>query len=529
MLRVAVAAFALAALFVVVLVGISVAPDEPAPLSPLDTRVLASMAPCARFGVQKRACDGSDHETAKWRGAARTSFVYHAPRSTAHQLQARPNARTLSNVFCAQPTHVGRHATLRSLVWSFGQFLDHAITRVAASQHAADAIAIDVTGDAHFDPRSDGATIRSDGIAALNEITHFVDGNVLYGSDASTVMELREWSGGRLRVEDGALPPHAAGSSTARSVGDTRGNEHPVLLALHTLFVREHNTQARRLEARHADWNDECLFNAARTIVEAEFRAIVFNEFVPALLGAPLPPPRFNATCSVEIAAEFAGAAYRLHTLVNEELVAYNATDGRRLDALALRDAFDRNEFLERHGVGALLLGQLRERSERFDAHLVDSLRQHLFPAHGVPLDLAALNIERGRRLAIADFSALRHAYGLDALDSLDELGADAHVLAALRSQYASARNVDAWIGMHVEAVPRGATLPPTIAAVLADQFRRLRDCDPVYFKDERDAALRAYVREHGSLRALLLRNTDIAESQLPAAAESLFTVAAAP
>jgi len=519
----AISALAATVLLVVIVVAVLLSPDSDTTTNSL-VNAPTSLESCAAFGVVRRSCDGSDHETQHWRGTARSNFLYLAPRSTPEQLAARPNARVVSNALCAQPPHVGKSVVWSSLIWSFGQFLDHAITRVAQSQNAEDAVHINVTGDSTFDPLSEGAEIASGGVLPHNLITHFVDGNVLYGSDVDTLVSLRAWEGGRLSMHEDALPPQAEGGG-ARRVGDVRGNEHPVLLALHTLLVLEHNYQAGRLATGHPTWNDECLFNAARTIVESEVRHIVFSDFVPALLGEQLPPPAFNGSCHVEIAAEFAGSAYRLHSLVSEALPAYNTESGEHIESLALKNAFDKNDFLEKHGVGALLLGQVKTKSEKLDLHMVDSLRQHLFPGAGVPLDLAAINIERGRRLNLSDFSALRKAYRPDVghLDKWADLGASASVETELRAHYSSYRNIDSWVGLHAETVPDGERLPPTLKAVLREQFLRLRDCDPMYFKEPRTGVDRAYVNAHGSLRSILLRNTDIAESLLPGADHSLF------
>ena len=513
-----------AVLVIIIIVSVLLAPDSAPSLSFSSSATMTTMYSCNSYGVKRRACDGSDHETHHWSGHARSDFVYVAKRSTPEQIGARPNARTVSNSLCVQPPNVGKSEVWSALAWSFGQFLDHAITLVAASSREEDAISIDVTGDATFDPNSGGATIKSGGVLPHNLITHFVDGNVLYGSDVRTIAELRAWEGGRLLLNEDGLPPKND-EGTARRIGDVRGNEHPVLLALHSLFAFEHNYQADRMAAQHPLWNDECLFNAARVLVESEVRSIVFDDFVPALLGEPLPEAHFNDSCSVQIAAEFAGAAYRLHSLVGDRLKAYNVSSGEHVDTILLSDAFDKNDFIEKHGVGSLLLGQVLDSSEALDLHLVDSLRQHLFPMMNMPLDLAALNIERGRRLELADFSALRKTYRPDAgvVENWTDLGAAPAVEAELRVLYSSYRNIDAWVGLMAEQVGDGERLPPTLKAVLREQFVRLRDCDPLYFKEPYSGVDRAYINAHGSLRSIILRNTNIDEKLLPEAGKSLF------
>ena len=64
-----------------------------------------------------------------------------------------------------------------------------------------------------------------------------------------------------------------------------RGNEQPILLALHVLFIREHNRRARLIAAAEPALDDEQIYQRARMMVIAEIQAITFNEFLPTLLG----------------------------------------------------------------------------------------------------------------------------------------------------------------------------------------------------------------------------------------------------
>ena len=70
--------------------------------------------------------------------------------------------------------------------------------------------------------------------------------------------------------------------------GDVRVNEQPTLGSFHLLFVREHNRIARELKRFNPRWNDEKLYQETKRIVNAEWQHIIYNEWLPQLIGVDL-------------------------------------------------------------------------------------------------------------------------------------------------------------------------------------------------------------------------------------------------
>ena len=89
----------------------------------------------------------------------------------------------------------------------------------------------------------------------MNQITHFLDGSMVYGSDKQDGAELRQSRGGRMKTHGdgkGLLPQEEETSGGEEcqiqdrgrkcfKAGDSRSNEQPGLTVYHTVWVREHN------------------------------------------------------------------------------------------------------------------------------------------------------------------------------------------------------------------------------------------------------------------------------------------------
>ena len=76
-------------------------------------------------------------------------------------------------------------------------------------------------------------------------------------------------------------------------LGDHRVNEHHGLVSMHVLWLREHNRVAKELKEANPSWSiffddeklDEKLFEEARRVVIAEYQHIIYNEWLPIILG----------------------------------------------------------------------------------------------------------------------------------------------------------------------------------------------------------------------------------------------------
>lgn len=161
---------------------------------------------------------------------------------------------------------------------------------------------------------------------------------------------------------------------------------------------------------------------------------------------------------------------------------------------LPLRDAFTSPSFLvdDPANVDRLLLGLCRQRCQEIDSFIVEDVRSFLFlpPPFAVGLDLAAINIQRGRDNGLPPYNELRIAYGLPPVEDFDEISSDPNVENALRNAYGTVDDVDdvdGWIGGISEDHVPGCNVGPLILRALKDQFTRTRDGDRFFFTRDPD------------------------------------------
>ncbi len=459
----------------------------------------------------------------------------------------RPNERLISNQIFSDP--VGGITNARDMsgfVYAWGQFLDHDLT-LSDSATPAELISIAIpSGDPWFDPTGTGTASMPNLRTAydpttgtttprqqVNSVTAFIDGSQIYGSDATRAAALREFAGGRLKTSAGNLLPfNTAGLPNATIgltpdaelylAGDVRANENPQLLALHTLFVREHNRLAAEAAARNPGWTDEQLYQHARRIVIAELQDITYTEFLPAVLGHGTPATialqayrGYRADVNAGISTEFATAAYRFgHSLLGDEVGFLDNQGNEVRAALSLRDSFFNVSVVAAPGIDPILKYLASDRAQEMDAVVIDDVRNFLFGAPGQGgFDLAALNIQRGRDHGLPDYNSVRAAYGLPRVTSFAQISASPTVQQSLQATYGTVDKVDLWVGGLAEKHLPGSSLGATFTRIIVDQFTRLRDGDRFWYQNVLPAPVARSIQTT-AFADILRRNTQLTNLQ---------------
>jgi Ca2+-binding RTX toxin-like protein/outer membrane protein OmpA-like peptidoglycan-associated protein len=228
-------------------------------------------------------------------------------------------------------------------------------------------------------------------------------------------------------------PTHNSGLLGSHFItGDGRGNENIGLTAIHAVFHSEHNRLVKdimnvidgsvdpdfkaqwRIDGLASNrYNGEYLMQAAIFINQMEYQHLVFDEFarrmqpnIPVFGG-------YDYTTNSEITAEFAHAVYRFgHSQLNPTVdridSAGNDQSLKLLDAFLNPAAFNTvggNQVDGAEAAGSIFMGMTKQVGNEIDEFVTDTLRTNLL---GLPLDLAALNIARGRDAGLQGLNGVR-------------------------------------------------------------------------------------------------------------------------
>jgi len=461
------------------------------------------------------------------------------------------NPREISNYIFDQGTSIPNELNISDYAWSFGQFIDHDITLVDDMPDEFFNIAVPM-GDPMFDPMNTGmmeipmkrskydlnsGTNESNPRVQMNDITAWVDGSGVYGSDEVRANWLRTFEGGEMKVSSGNLLPfntidgeygseidpnapfmviEGAPQERFFVAGDIRADEQPILTAYHTLFVREHNRLCTELQSSHPDWTDEQLYQRARKMVGALIQAITYNEWLPTL-GVTIPDyEAYDEEIYPNIMNVFSAAAFRLgHTLLNGDLLRIDENGVTIPEGnMELQEAFFNPMVLVNEGgMDPLFRGMATQTQQRFDTKVVSDVRNFLFGPPGAGgLDLVAININRGRERGLPSYSTIREDLGLPALNGFADITSDAEKQFQLIMMYGSVDGIDPWVGMLAEDHAPGAAIGTTVQNIMSHQFERLRNGDRLFYLNDPDFSDEDIAEINSTkLSELIKRNTDIA------------------
>ena len=239
--------------------------------------------------------------------------------------------------------------------------------------------------------------------------------------------------------------------------GGDRANATPHVAMLNTLFLREHNRLAGRIEAANPRWDDERVFQTARNTVIVEFIQVVVEEYINHISPetyrlkaipnvawtAPWNRPNWMTT-------EFS-LLYRWHSLIPDRI-----TWGGK--AYEVPDLVLNTEPLIHAGLADAFAGVSAQKAARLGAFNT--------AAALVPIERQA--VEQGRRVRLASYAAYREYMNMSPPRTFGDISKNPRVVDFLSDVYESPADVEFYIGLFAEDPGKNTSLPPLILAMVA-------------------------------------------------------------
>ena len=301
-----------------------------------------------------------------------------------------------------------------------------------------------------------------------------------------------------LKTSSGNLLPRCICSKAACSTrpggcflsGDRRVNQNIPIVAVYTLFVREHNRIAKKLGKINPQWSNENLFQVARKILIAVYQHIIYSEWVPTI--TPIKPYfGYDNSVNPQTSADFSTAAFRFaHSEIPNFISLLNANFDSIAQPITFQSSFFNNSIISKYGIESTIFGLIGNASSEVDSFFAESVFKKLLIPVGSSAfsNLAAINIQRGRDHGIPSYNEWRRWCGsVQASDSFDEFRKEitsVHDRKVLKKLYGSVRNhIDLFVAGMLEKKISGLQVGPTFKCLIKKHFEDGRDGDRFFYQ----------------------------------------------
>ncbi|XP_054163287.1 peroxidase-like [Oppia nitens] len=453
----------------------------------------------------------------------------------AHDGSDLPNVRLLSNHLL--PDIPIADNKLTSMTMAFGQFIVHDIARTAPfpgeiqccpgaqARHpecipieplhhddflfqAYNQTCINLVRSTICNPCSLGPREQQ------NQATQVFDMSQIYGLNANESFQLRQLEGGKLTVmldarQRETLPPAQTNPDSSCNMrpsaprfrcfqsGDgIRASQHPALQSLHVTFHRRHNRHAEALASVNPHWDDERLYQESRRLLIAEENAIIYGEYLPAIMGKTLTKhfdldvqysghTTYDPTTNPSTIQEYIVAAGRFgHSQINEM---FKVLLGAQSYSFLLRENFFEPTAVSLGHTGGILKGLVSDPTASMDPFFTGDVKNFLYKSRteNFGRDLPAFNIQRGRDHGVPGYAYyLDYCFGFKVKSWNDLLTfIPKKQLKKIQTFYKHWRDIDLFVGGVSERRISDAAFGPTFACINGIQFYHFKFGDRFYFE----------------------------------------------
>lgn len=172
-------------------------------------------------------------------------------------------------------------------------------------------------------------------------------------------------------------------------------------------------------------WDLDKMFQATKLVVEMEYQHVAIDQYARFVTPDIKEFVGYTAGENPTVSLEYAQSIFRFgHSQLRETIDTIDPDHGLtgKITGYALKLAFLNPDQYADLGPAAIALGLTHQQGNEIDEFITPALNQGLL---GLPLDLAAINIARGRDVGIPGLNEFRVAVGLRAYEGWADFGAN--------------------------------------------------------------------------------------------------------
>ena len=387
-----------------------------------------------------------------------------------------PNPRDVSNAL-GQQTKSGNPDKISSLFMYLGQFIDHDISLTPVDNSKPNPIPLNKKDPLKKWNKNGTMEFFKSQRQLRNINTNRLDLSSVYGDTQERLDLIRDGCSPFLKTSNNGKLMHRDEKGNF-ICGDGRCNENSILIGFHTLFVLEHNRLAKKIQKRKPHLTHEEVFRKARRRNIHQYQTILYEEWLPLLLGLKQFPhkkvPLFSDTYFSTVTFRFG------HSMIPNHLL-YDDKKETLFDNFFRPDKITNSSVLTKYMVGIQKVQQ-----EEHDLEMVDSLRNHLFPNSQRRLDLFSLNVQRGRDHHLGSYLQYSTIYCKrpKSIMCFYKITKDMELAKKLKTLYGSANRIDNFVGILAEPRFRKSLVGKTATLSILRQFQALGfDYQPKKYK----------------------------------------------
>lgn len=286
----------------------------------------------------------------------------------------------------------------------------------ATIQAAVSNVLLDSVGDHYI--AGDGRVNENFGLTTIHHVFH--------EEHNYQVENLKTWIYAHDANNPGTIDVHAGlhDWQTVTALQDDFGNYmFNATDVVETLDVNGDPSGLFRANPNNIAWDLDKMFNGTKLIVEMEYQHAAIDQYARTITPRIQEFVGYSSSVDPTISLEYAQVAFRFgHSTIRETIDTIDPSGWFKghVTSYALEAAFLAPQIYAQEGVAAITLGLSRQQMSEVDEFITPALNQGLL---GQPLDLAAINIARGRDMGIPTLNDFRAAIGLARYVSWSDFG----------------------------------------------------------------------------------------------------------